>query len=151
MKRTTDDGIYSGTSCDKCGGPTYRMPSGSIWCSAEDPHAGGHFVVRVAFAGQGCHQTTCHQVTNPCTRAEPQQDPFPLRKRRIRRLRERKRVMNEKEGLRAQSRGVQRHHDDWVRRGRPTSSANPFAGYGWVIPVVILVGVILAIVAQAPR
>jgi hypothetical protein len=41
--------MYSGTLCDLCGGPTLAMPSGSIWCGAEDPHRGGHFVVRVAF------------------------------------------------------------------------------------------------------
>jgi hypothetical protein len=40
---------YSGTPCDLCGGETFSFPSGSIWCAAEDPHAGGHFVKRVAF------------------------------------------------------------------------------------------------------
>jgi len=45
---------YSGpasnaTVCDECGGPTYLFQSGSIWCPDEDKHAGGHFVVRVAF------------------------------------------------------------------------------------------------------
>jgi hypothetical protein len=42
-------GMYTATACDLCGGPTLLMPSGSIWCGAEDPHKGGHFVVRVAF------------------------------------------------------------------------------------------------------
>ena len=37
------------TVCDECGGPTYLFQSGSIWCPDEDHHAGGHFVVRVAF------------------------------------------------------------------------------------------------------
>lgn len=37
------------TVCDVCGGPTYLFQSGSIWCPDEDAHAGGHFVVRVAF------------------------------------------------------------------------------------------------------
>jgi len=50
MKRdTSNDSMYSGTPCDQCGGPTLLFPSGSIWCAAEDPHPGGHFVVRVAF------------------------------------------------------------------------------------------------------
>ena len=44
-----NDGMYTGTPCDECGGPTLGFPSGSIWCPAEDPHPGGHFVVRVAF------------------------------------------------------------------------------------------------------
>jgi len=50
MKRdTSNDSMYSGTLCDLCKGPTLLFPSGSIWCAAEDPHPGGHFVVRVAF------------------------------------------------------------------------------------------------------
>ena len=32
-----------------CGGPTYTLPSGSIWCPDEDAHPGGFFVKRVAF------------------------------------------------------------------------------------------------------
>jgi uncharacterized Zn finger protein (UPF0148 family) len=48
MKRPyVDNSMYSGTPCDKCGGPTYRLRTGSIWCSAEDPHPGGHFVMRI--------------------------------------------------------------------------------------------------------
>jgi hypothetical protein len=46
---TTNDSMYSGVPCNECGGPTLRLTSGSIWCSAEDPHPGGHFVTRVAF------------------------------------------------------------------------------------------------------
>jgi hypothetical protein len=41
--------MYSGTPCDECGGPTLTLGRGSIWCPAEDPHPGGHFVTRVAF------------------------------------------------------------------------------------------------------
>jgi hypothetical protein len=37
------------TPCDECGGGTYTFASGSIWCPAQDPHPGGHFVKRVAF------------------------------------------------------------------------------------------------------
>jgi hypothetical protein len=37
------------TPCDECGGGTYTFASGSIWCPAEDPHPGGHFVKRIAF------------------------------------------------------------------------------------------------------
>lgn len=48
MKRPyVDNSMYSGIPCDKCGGPTYRLRTGSIWCSAEDPHPGGHFVSRM--------------------------------------------------------------------------------------------------------
>ena len=42
-----DNSMYSGTPCDVCGGPTYLLRTGSIWCSAEDPHPGGHFVFRI--------------------------------------------------------------------------------------------------------
>lgn len=50
MRRTNvDNSMYSGTACDLCGGPTLEMKWGSIWCPAEDPHRGGHFVKRVAF------------------------------------------------------------------------------------------------------
>lgn len=50
MKRDTrNDSMYSGTPCNKCGGPTLLLNRGSIWCPAEGPHAGGHFVKRVAF------------------------------------------------------------------------------------------------------
>lgn len=48
-KADTNSNMYSGTPCDKCGGPTLAFPSGSIWCPDEDAHPGGHFVVRVAF------------------------------------------------------------------------------------------------------
>jgi hypothetical protein len=47
--KSTDSSMYSGTPCDKCGGPTLAFASGSIWCPDEDAHPGGHFVVRVAF------------------------------------------------------------------------------------------------------
>jgi uncharacterized Zn finger protein (UPF0148 family) len=46
---TSNDSMYSGTLCDECGGPTLLLNAGSIWCPAEDPHPGGHFVKRVAF------------------------------------------------------------------------------------------------------
>lgn len=46
---TKRETFHTATPCDECGGPTIALPSGSIWCSAEDPHPGGHFVVRVAF------------------------------------------------------------------------------------------------------
>lgn len=45
----SDSRMYSGTPCDACGGPTLVLNRGSIWCPAEDPHPGGHFVTRVAF------------------------------------------------------------------------------------------------------
>jgi hypothetical protein len=48
-KSDSNSSMYSGTPCDKCGGPTLGFPSGSIWCPDEDAHPGGHFVVRVAF------------------------------------------------------------------------------------------------------
>jgi hypothetical protein len=41
--------MYSGTPCDECGGPTLLLDRGSIFCTAEDAHPGGHFVKRVAF------------------------------------------------------------------------------------------------------
>ena len=37
------------TPCDKCGGGTYTLPGGSIWCPDEDAHPGGYFNSRVAF------------------------------------------------------------------------------------------------------
>ena len=46
-KPYVDNSMYSGTPCDVCGGPTYLLRTGSIWCSAEDPHPGGHFVFRI--------------------------------------------------------------------------------------------------------
>lgn len=48
-KPISNSNMYTGTPCDKCGGPTLGFPSGSIWCPDEDAHPGGHFVVRVAF------------------------------------------------------------------------------------------------------
>ena len=35
--------------CIKCGGGTYTLPGGSIWCPDEDAHPGGYFTKRVAF------------------------------------------------------------------------------------------------------
>ena len=49
MKTIVDSRLYSGTPCNECGGPTLVLNAGSIWCPAEDPHPGGHFVSRVAF------------------------------------------------------------------------------------------------------
>lgn len=37
------------TPCTECGGGTYTLPGGSIWCPDEDAHPGGFFVTRVAF------------------------------------------------------------------------------------------------------
>jgi hypothetical protein len=37
------------TPCTECGGGTYVLPGGSIWCPDEDAHPGGFFVTRVAF------------------------------------------------------------------------------------------------------
>ena len=48
-KSDINSGMYSGTPCDKCEGPTLAFPSGSIWCPSEACTPGGHFVVRVAF------------------------------------------------------------------------------------------------------
>jgi len=85
---------YSGpasnaTVCDECGGPTYLFQSGSIWCPDEDHHAGGHFVVRVAFErapiktgrttrpGQGT-ETTAQIVARvkPTAKPMPKADEF---------------------------------------------------------------------------
>jgi len=37
------------TPCNKCGGGTYTLPGGSIWCPDEDAHPGGYFNSRIAF------------------------------------------------------------------------------------------------------
>ena len=62
------------TPCDLCGGGTYAFASGSVWCPAErndiKGHAGGHFVVRVAFERPPTRDTT-PRVMNPLPRREP--------------------------------------------------------------------------------
>lgn len=49
MSGTTNRTIYSGTPCNLCGGDTYLMSSGSIWCPDSVHGGNGHFVIRVAF------------------------------------------------------------------------------------------------------
>ena len=58
---------------------------------------------------------------------------------------------HEPEGLRAQSRGVERHYAEWERRGRPSSTSSVVTGRGWIATVIVVIVVIGAIVAQAPR
>lgn len=56
--------MYSGTPCDECGGPTLELNSGSIWCPAEGPHAGGHFVMRMGMTPRLDGKITSRQRTD---------------------------------------------------------------------------------------
>jgi hypothetical protein len=74
MKRTNDT-MYYGEVCDLCAGPTLLLPSGSIWCAAEDPHPGGHFVKRVAFERTPARQAEIDAATNDWRTAKPRRTP----------------------------------------------------------------------------
>lgn len=63
-------GHHPTIDCDLCGGPTYQLELGSIWCAAEDPHPGGHFVKRRAFERTPADQAAYEQRV-PVKRAAP--------------------------------------------------------------------------------
>jgi hypothetical protein len=68
--------MYTGTPCDLCGGPTLLLEGGSIWCSAEDPHSGGHFVKRIAFERSplkqgGAVAVAPRKIARPVAAAKP--------------------------------------------------------------------------------
>ena len=72
--KTGPSTMYSGTACNECGGQTITLKGGSIWCPAEDPHPGGHFVTRVAF-----ERTPAKQAAWEAKGGKPQ----PIRSRAI--------------------------------------------------------------------
>lgn len=55
------------TPCDVCGGGTYALEHGSIWCPAEDPHPGGHFVTRLMFERRPNQATPIKSRTSATT------------------------------------------------------------------------------------
>lgn len=77
MARSTDSDMYSGTPCDQCGGPTLALPMGSIWCPAEDPHPGGHFVVRLMFERNPVKQAAFDALHAHTKRTSPRTSTTP--------------------------------------------------------------------------
>lgn len=81
-KTTTRSPGHSDVPCNACGGPTYELELGSIWCAAEDPHPGGHFVRRRAFERTPADQATyeANRGTKKAPVATPVVRPAPKRK-----------------------------------------------------------------------